>query len=442
MKLQYLVALLSVQAVPPVTAGYIHQYALVGSVIRQPIDQKTQRENLNKLVSDSPLLSLHRTICEIESVSNREGAVGEVLLKYLRDRGFTVEKQIVPADRGTNSTAERFNIWAYPKGCPRPKIILTSHIDTVPPHIKYSLHAPDGDFDRAKVRIMGRGTVDAKASVAAQIIAALKHLKSNKDIPLGLLFVVSEEVGGSGMVHFSNSELNTNPPFFHTLIFGEPTDLTLVDGHKGNLRVTIEAKGVAAHSGYPWLGRSAISEILPILARMDELGDIPVETGGLPSSEKYGRTTVNIGTIKGGAADNVVPETASASIAVRLAAGTPEEAEEIIRRAVHDVSGGSTNITVNFPDSMPYPPIDLDVDVEGFDISTVNYGTDIPKLEIHDEELEVKVKRYLYGPGTIFVAHGAEEGITVGDLEKAVEGYSKLIDAAVKRGWPREVVVN
>lgn len=49
-----------------------------------------------------------------------------------------------------------------------------------------------------------------------------------------------------------------------------------------------------------------------------------------------------------------------------------------------------------------------------------NYGTDIPHLSGN-------FTRYLYGPGTILVAHGARENLTVGDLETAVEGYQKLV---------------
>ncbi|PGH03528.1 hypothetical protein AJ79_07363 [Helicocarpus griseus UAMH5409] len=438
MKLSIVAALLSAHAVVPAAAGFIPQQnsqasSVRGSVMLRGAAPAVQNEDLDKIVADSPLLSLHRTISEIESISNDESKVGEALVKYLEEHGYTAEKQVVPVEEDANSTAERFNVWAYPNGNPQPKVILTSHIDTVPPHIPYTLHAPEGEFDRANVRIMGRGTVDAKASVAAQITAALNYREANPDAAIGLLFVVGEEVGGTGMVHFSDSDLNTTPPFFRTLIFGEPTELKLVDGHKGNVRFTVEAKGLAAHSGYPWLGHSAVSEILPVLSRIDELGDIPVEEGGLPASEKYGRTTLNIGTIKGGAAGNIVPVSASASVTVRLAAGTVEEAQETIKRAVSDVSGGSQNITVTFPNDKAYPPTDLDVDAEGFEVMTVNYGTDIPKLTIHNEGTDIQVKKYLYGPGSIFVAHGVDEGLTIGDLEEAVEGYGRLIEAGIKR---------
>lgn len=56
----------------------------------------------------------------------------------------------------------------------------------------------------------------------------------------------------------------------------------------------------------------------------------------------------------------------------------------------------------------------------GFETTTVNYGTDVHNLEGNHT-------RYLYGPGTIFVAHGPDEAIKLGDLENAVEDFKKLI---------------
>lgn len=415
---------------------------------------------LDDIVAASPLLSLHRSLCEIDSTTNHEESVGEFLSSYLEARNFTVIKQAVPLDWETEaggdgnssshpssssqkpSASSRFNIFAYPNGFDKPEIILTSHIDTVPPYIPYSLHEPSsssgsdgkgGDFKREDVRIAGRGTVDAKGSVASMIAATLSHLSRHPETPIALLFVVSEETGGRGMIHFSDSSLNTNPPTFHTVIFGEPTEHALVSGHKGNIQFEISAKGAAAHSGYPWLGRSAISEILPVLSTIDVLGDIPESEGGFPSSEKYGRTTVNIGVIEGGVARNVVPSSALASVAVRLAAGTIPQARNIVAEAVNRASDGNENVTVAYSGHDGYPPVDLDADVEGFKVEAVNYGTDVPNWKIHERSDGRPVKRYLYGPGTIFVAHGDNEALTIGDLEKASEGYERLIQAAVER---------
>lgn len=157
--------------------------------------------------------------------------------------------------------------------------------------------------------------------------------------------------------------------------------------------------------------------IIPALMVMDALGNIPESEGGLPASEKYGNSTVNIGKMQGGLAANVVPEYAEAECAMRLAGGTIEQVKDIVSNAIKNADED-----LEFEFSQGYGPVDMDGDVEGFDEITVNYGTDVPNLNVKDG-----VKRYLYGPGSILVAHGKNEGLTVGDLEDAVEGYKKLV---------------
>ena len=396
----------------------------------------SSHHGLQDIVNASPLLSFHRDIVQIESITGNEHNVGEFIARFLEAHDFTVVKQVIPS-AANNDSSNRFNVYAYPSNNPDPQILLTSHIDTVPPFIPYSVsrvHDSGSDsIGHDTILISGRGSVDAKGSVASQVFAALETLEENPRSSLGLLFVVGEETGGDGMKHFSQSTLNTSPPSFHTVIFGEPTELALVSGHKGILGFEVVAKGQAAHSGYPWLGQSAISAVLPALSRVDKLGDIPDNEGGLPSSPKYGKTTVNIGKIDAGVATNVVPGSARADVAVRLAQGTPDEARELIHQAVRDATDNDKDVWADFSThAESYPPQDLDSDVDGFDITTVNYGTDVPNLEIYDSE-DAKVKRYLYGPGTIHVAHGDNEAITAKHLEDAVKGYRKLIEVALAR---------
>lgn len=405
----------------------------------QPASPSHELSNIEDVISSSPLLSFHRDLIGIESISGNEHDVGLFVAEFLESKNFTVVKQeVAPVkQKQTNdhkaAHKQRYNIFAYPSSLGElPSILLTSHIDTVPPFIPYSTSEPKSHYsalDSEDILIAGRGSVDAKASVAAQIFATLETLHENPDAKLGLLFVVGEEIGGDGMQTFSSSDLNKDSAY-HTVIFGEPTELALVSGHKGMLGFEVLAHGKAAHSGYPWLGHSAISAIIPALAVVDKLGDIPASEGGLPSSPKYGRTTLNIGTVNAGVATNVVPAKARADIAVRLAAGTPEEAREIITRAVANATRDvEAEVVVDFSQhSESYPPQDIDTDVPGFKVIPVNYGTDLPNLKVKEG-----VKRYLYGPGSIFVAHGDNEALTVRDMHDAVNGYKKLIDAALER---------
>lgn len=214
-----------------------------------------------------------------------------------------------------------------------------------------------------------------------------------------------------------------------TVIFGEPTEGKLVSGHKGTMQITFTAKGKAGHSGYPWLGRSANEVLVRALEPIISLGD------RLPKSKKYGSTTFNLGRIEGGVAGNVIAESAKAEITVRIAAGTPKAIEDGVTKAVHhavrdfleDDLKPEDIIDIDFS-GKGYGPIDIDADVPGFEIITVNYGTDIPWLEkaVKDQ------KRYLYGPGTIFVAHSADEKLKVDDLYDAVEGYQKILLHALR----------
>ncbi|KAL2857761.1 hypothetical protein BJY01DRAFT_202075 [Aspergillus pseudoustus] len=406
------------------TASYLEEQTALSS---------NPDRDLDNLIDSSPFLSLHRDLVSIPSVSGNESTVGDFLASYLESKDFTVIKQPVPG------RTSRFNVFAYSTA--KPQILLTSHIDTVPPFIPYSIHKPNESDD---VVISGRGCDDAKGSVAAQVFAALETLAEHPGAPLGLLFVVDEEVGGAGMRAFSSNTTLNPPPGspsdmvgdgYSTVIFGEPTDLALVAGHKGMLGFQVHVTGKSSHSGYPWLGESALSDILPALSVVDKLGDTPVEKGGLPASEKYGRTTVNIGRVEAGVAANVVPAAAFAEVAVRLAAGTPEDAMDIISRAIANATGDNPHVVVTFSEGPSggvggYAPQDLDTDVDGFNVTTVNYGTDVPNLKIYEG---TEVKRYLYGPGSIFVAHGDHEAITVAQLEEAVRGYRRLVNAALER---------
>lgn len=177
--------------------------------------------------------------------------------------------------------------------------------------------------------------------------------------------------------------------------------------------------------------------IIPVLAALDKLANLPEAEGGLPRSERYGNSTLNIGVVRGGVAANVIPDFAEAEVAIRLAGSTPSVAQEIIRDAVRRVN---EDVEIRFW-GPGYAPVGLDADVPGFNDGngdgedgdeTVNYGTDVPNWHI-PTHLEGKVKRYLYGPGSIFVAHGEREGLTVGELKGSVDGYRRLIEVGLGR---------
>ncbi|KZF24626.1 Zn-dependent exopeptidase [Xylona heveae TC161] len=372
-----------------------------------------QKNSLEDRINASPLLSLHRDLVKIESVTGNEFDAGQFLIGYLSKHNFTVEiQQVTPADNleaqdGEDVIStfrkERFNVLAYPGKTRKTKVLVSSHYDTVPGNYPYETRGED--------EIWGRGSVDDKASVAAQI-TAVKDLLASKEVgdgDVGLLFVVGEEKGGDGMRHANELGLS-----WDAVIFGEPTEHKLVAGHKGMCGFTLTAKGKSGHSGYPELSINANSLIIPALAALNVLE--------MPSSEKFGNSTINIGRIAGGVAANVVPDHAEANVAIRIAAGNAEEMRSLVLKTVHEAGGKDLNVRF---ESQGYAPVNCDTDIDGFDTLTVNYGTDVPYLLGNH-------KRYLYGPGSIFVAHSDHEHLRIGDLERAVKDYKTLVREALK----------
>lgn len=279
------------------------------------------------------LVGLHKSLVEIHSVTGTEKNVTVFLADYFTAQGFTAKIQQV-------AEPNRANVLAYTGSDPTARVLVTSHIDTVPPFFPYSRRGDE---------IWGRGTVDAKGSVAAQIIATEELIASGtlSEGDVALLYVVGEEKGGEGMRAANDLGLS-----WETVIFGEPTGGKLVAGHKGGLVLEVRAKGVAGHSGYPELGRSAIDLLIPALGAL--------KTVELPGSEEYGNTTLNIGLLSGGVAPNVLAPQAEATVLIRVAGGTPEGIAKIVIDAVAKVA---PEVEVEYKGGRG--PIYIDHDVPG-----------------------------------------------------------------------------
>lgn len=234
-----------------------------------------------------------------------------------------------------------------------------------------------------------------------------------------MLFVVAEETGGAGMKAFASYASNTT---FRAGIFGEPTEGKLASGHKGSLSLVMDVKGKSSHSAYPWLGVSAINYLTEAIVALNMLQP------ALPSGELLGPSTLNTGIISGGVAGNVVAEAANASVSIRIAR-SEEDASNVVRDMIAGMlspiieraQAANASFTATFSNAT-YPAQILDTDVEGLEVAPVFYGTDIPSLP----QVE---KRYLYGTGTIEVAHTPNEGLSQDELVQAAEAYGLILES-------------
>ena len=325
-------------------------------------------------------LDLTRRLVNIESITYNEGAVGEYLDSFLRERGFEVERTPVPQPAQSRFSGPRFNVYA--SDGKRPDVVLSTHMDTVPPFIASS---------EDDVYLYGRGACDAKGIIAAQV-AAVERLRE-AGVAAALLFVVGEERDSAG-ARVANQRAKGS----RFLINGEPTDNRLALASKGTLRAEIRAHGVMAHSAYPELGDNAVHKLIEALHRVLAMD--------LPFVEDIGHSTLNIGLIEGGRAPNVIPDLGIAQVMVRLV-GPSDQTREAILRAVGDLAEVEFTLEI---------PLVRMRQMEGLKTMVAAFTTDIPALTNWGEPL-------LLGPGSIHVAHTPFEKIAKSQLLEAVDLY-------------------
>lgn len=327
----------------------------------------------------SDVVTLAAELLAIPSQTKAEGRAVEFVSRWLIAKGWSVTVQEVSPGRG--------NVWATRgKGA----VTLSTHLDTVPPYVAPKL--TDG-------KLFGRGACDAKGIAAAMMVAAEKLREAGEE-RVDLLFVVGEEKGSDGA-----RAANQLPATSRFLVNGEPTESRLATGTKGSLRLIVRTRGRAAHSAYSHLGKSAILAMIALLPELDRLA--------LPEDKELGKTTINVGLIRGGTEANIVPDLCEVELMVRLV-GEPDPVKVVLERWAQgraDIEWGS------------YTPMQRLRTVPGFATGPMAYTTDVPFL----------TPRWgaplLFGPGSINVAHTPDEFVETAELAASVEAYERLVRA-------------
>jgi len=334
------------------------------------------------------VFELTRALVDIESITNNEERACNFLFDLLtplavRFDGHVERVEVEP---------RRFNVFAQWGN--ELAVTLSTHIDTVPP---FFASREDAEY------IWGRGACDTKGIIACMIFAVEALLTAGQR-NIGLLFVVGEERNSAGAYRAAEA-----PRGSRYIVNGEPTGNRLAIGSKGVLRYEVAATGKMAHSAYPELGDSAVHKLIDALADIRRLA--------LPVDDLLGPSTLNIGTISGGRAPNVIADEAHADIMVRLV-GDSASTKDALARAV----GGRAELR----EVIEIPAVRLN-SVEGIDTTVVAYTTDIPAFA------GVWGEPYLLGPGSIHVAHTMEERVAKRELTEAVELYQRIVRHLCKR---------
>src|SRR5439155_13101737 len=242
----------------------------------------------------------------------------------------------------------RFNLYA--STVERPRVVINSHIDTVPP---WFVSREDDEF------IYGRGACDTKGIIAA-MIAAGEELRAGGVNDFAFLFVVGEETDSIGAKTANVAFKDLGSEY---VLVGEPTESKFARASKGALTAFVRFDGVAGHSAYPERGDSAINKMVSAIAEINATswGEDPI----------LGKATANVGVVRGGEKPNVIAGSAECELLLRLV-GEPDDARERLESLVKKFGGTITLTRGNPPQHMVVP--------DGAPSTIVSFNTDVPWL--------------------------------------------------------------
>ena len=349
-------------------------------------------------------------ILSVESTSGTEREFAEYIEK------------LVPAlssgiGAGKACSARRFEVgdgtvnllfsWGT-SGDEMPEVCLCTHLDTVPPYfpphsenIAAGAVLPDGNVAaHDDVLITGRGSNDAKGQIFSMLSACLELQEEGFGGSFGLLLLAGEETGSYGAKAFTAAGMGGE-----WVIVGEPTCNRMVSASKGTKSFRITLRGKACHSGYPELGESAVMKF------NDFVNDLKSRIFDV--DPVLGETTWNIGSLVSSNPQNILSPELSFRLYFRTTfssdgqvSALPDVWKETFPGIVVEAFGGDT-------------PMRYDV-LPGYETAPVSFVSDTPRLTGFRH-------RAMCGPGSIFVAHTSREYVLLGDLEKAVEQYKRMV---------------
>ena len=317
-----------------------------------------------------------------------------------------------------------------PESGDREGLVLSGHMDVVPAE-ESDWQSDPFTLTESGDRYVGRGTADMKGflALAANRLAAADASALRR--PLALLFTYDEEVGTLGARRFTETFAPIARLPRHVVI-GEPTALRVVRAHKGMVRLRLEFTGRAAHSGYPHLGRSAIEPAARAIVALSVLRR-ELEAERPPNGEAFPDVpfvALNVGTVAGGSAANVIPDRCEVHLGIRVLPGmTVDDVAARVRAAV----AGAVEEPFALEPVSESPAMLLDPGapihralceaVGQRESHSVMFASDAGWLQ------RAGFESVLFGPGSIEVAHQPNEFLPVEEFRRAGD----LLDGLIHR---------
>ncbi len=352
----------------------------------------------------------------------------DFVANYLNDHG--VRSELIRSPDGTKA-----NLYATIGPAAERGVVLSGHTDVVP------VDGQPWSSDPFKVverdgRLFGRGTADMKSFIALALAALPDMQAARLKRPIHFAFSYDEEVGCTG-VDGMIEHIRLRQPLPAMVIVGEPTEMAVVSAHKACAALSTVVTGLEGHSSNPELCSNAVVDAAQVIRRIDEVAQEFREKGPFNHAFTPAYTTINVSTVQGGTANNIIPNCCTIGWGIRAVPGVDihaviERIGGILERDVlpemkarYPEAAIETKLHVIAPhlaEEPDSPAETLAKRLVGSNATmTVAYGTEGGKFQA------IGIPTVVCGPGNIREAHKADEYIELSQVQAGARFITDLI---------------
>ncbi|MGV1771541.1 acetylornithine deacetylase [Agrobacterium vitis] len=370
---------------------------------------------------ERPLDILERLVAFPSVVGTANGEIVSFIRDYLQNHGAAVS--VLPGPEG-----DRSNLFATIGPRHVPGYILSGHMDVVPAGESGWVSDPF-QLRREGDRLFGRGTSDMKGFLACALACVPKLAAMPLARPIHLAFSYDEEAGCRGVPHM----LAQLPSLCESplgAIIGEPSGMRAIRAHKGKAAARVTITGRTGHSSRPDLGLNAIHAMSEVLiAARDAASDLT--SGPFEAVFEPPYSSLQVGTVRGGQAVNIIPDMCEAEFEARAISGVnPAALLQPVRRAAEALK--DKGFGVEWAEMSAYPALSLPQNaplaallhrLTGVEpLAAVSYGTEAGLFQ------QAGIDAIICGPGNISRAHKPNEYILIDELVTCQTMITALAD--------------
>ena len=374
---------------------------------------------IEKLISK---LISYKTISEYENIS-----LLNFISKYLEN--YDISSKII------NKTDNRANLYARLGPDVSGGIMFSGHTDVVPVEGQ-KWNSNPFLLKESGERLYGRGTSDMKSFIAVVLSLVPKIVKLDLKRPIDLMFSFDEEIGCVGIqkaIPFIK-KIKHKPS---SCIVGEPTEMKVINQHKGKKNFLVVFNGIESHSSLVDKGVNTINYAAKFIYFLKSIEEELKKKTNLNKNFDPPYTSINIGKINGGIALNIIPKECKIEFEIR---DLPNTDSSVIIKKIKDflylnlekeMKNENKACSINFHVTNNFPPLKTNQkdslinlclrSANSNKIGSVSFGTEAGVFD------KMGIETIVCGPGSINQAHKPNEFITKNQIYKCEIFLEKII---------------